>query len=163
MTRTLTVTTPSEREIEVVRAFDAPRRLVFDCWTRPELLVRWLGAEGWRLVVCEIDLRPGGAWRFLSEGPGGATMGHAGVYREIDPPGRLAYTESYDDQWFPGEAQVRHAFAERDGVTTVTTTLAVASREVRDRVAASPMARGIGEGYARLDAVLRAPARRSDP
>lgn len=150
----LTVAIPTETEIVLTRRFGAPRRLVFDAWTKPELLARWFGARGWNLVVCEIDLRVGGTWRFVSRSSDGAEMGHGGVYREIVRPGRLTYTESYDDQWFPGESLVIHDFAERDGWTTLTSTLRYPSREVRDLVLQSPMERGVGEGYDRLDEVL---------
>ena len=94
----LTVTTPTDRDIVLSRAFDAPRHLVFDALTRPELLTRWYGARGWNLVVCEVDLRVGGAWRFVSRGPDGAEMGQGGVYQVIRPPERLAYTELFDNQ-----------------------------------------------------------------
>ena len=97
-TRTLQVTTPSEREIAMTRVFDAPRRLVFDAWTRPELLKRWLGVRGgWSFAVCEVDLRVGGAYRFVWRGPNGKEMGMGGVYREIVPPERLVATELFDD------------------------------------------------------------------
>ena len=76
----LTVTTPTDRQIVLTRVFDAPRRLVFAAFTRPELLRRWFGARGWNLVVCEVDLRVGGGWRFVSRGPDGAEMGQGGVY-----------------------------------------------------------------------------------
>jgi len=151
---TVAVTTPSDREIVMTRAFDAPRRLVFDALTKPELLKRWHGARGWFLVDCEIDLRVGGTWRFVSEGPLGMKMGHSGVYREISPPDRLVYTESFDDQWYPGESLVTVVLAERDAKTTMSTTLLFPSREVRDLVLASPMKRGVGESYERLDVVF---------
>ena len=92
MTNQLVLTTPSEREIVLAREFDAPRHLVFDAFTKPELLVRWYGANGWQLVLCEIDLRVGGTWRYISEGPGGATMGQAGTFLEITRPDRLIVT-----------------------------------------------------------------------
>lgn len=152
----LRVATPSDTEIVMTREFDAPRRMVFDAWTRPELLRRWHGARGWNLVVCEIDLRVGGSWRFVARGPDGTAMGHGGVYREITPPGRLVYTESFDDQWYPGESLVTHVLAEDDGMTTLTSTLLFPSREIRDIVIASPMERGLAESYALLDEVLLA-------
>ncbi|GFJ94320.1 hypothetical protein Prum_079620 [Phytohabitans rumicis] len=102
MTGSLTVTTPSDREIVLRRDFDAPRPLVYAAFTTPDLLTRWYGARGWHLVDCEIDLRVGGAWRFVSQGPGGARMGQSGVYRVVDPPERLVYTEMFDDQSYPG-------------------------------------------------------------
>ncbi|RJL33597.1 ATPase [Bailinhaonella thermotolerans] len=138
----------------MTRSFDAPRRLVFAAWTRPELVSRWYGAHGWDIVEARVDLRPGGAWQFVWRGPGGAAMASSGVYREVAPDSRLSYTESFDDHWYPGESLVTHDFDERDGVTTLTTTLLFPSRETRDLVIASPMARGVAEGYDRLDEVL---------
>jgi uncharacterized protein YndB with AHSA1/START domain len=148
---TVTVTTPSDREIVTARTFDAPRDLVFAALTEPELLKQWHGARGWHLIDCAVELRPGGAWRFVSQGPGGVTMGMGGIYREIEPPDRLVYTESYDDQWFAGECLVTAVLS---GATLLTTTLRYESREIRDHVLASPMRRGLGESYDRLDAAL---------
>ena len=167
----LQVTTPTDTEIVLTRTFAARRHLVFAALTTPDLLKRWLGAHGWHLVDCDIDLRVGGAWRFVSRGPGGATMGHGGVYREVVPPERLVYTESYDDQWYPGKALVTAVLTETetdvvadDGYrTTLTTTLTYPSRDVRDTAARSPMERGVGESYARLDRVLADLADTEDP
>jgi uncharacterized protein YndB with AHSA1/START domain len=90
----LKVTTPSDREIAMTRAFDAPRRLVFDAWTKPELLKRWLGVfGGWSMDVCEVNLKVGGSYRFVWRGPDGAKMGMGGVYREVVPGERLVATE----------------------------------------------------------------------
>lgn len=152
---TLHVTTPTERTIVMSRRFAAPRPLVFDAWTRPELLRRWYGAKGWTLVECEVDLRVDGAWRFVSEGPEGARMGQRGVYREVDPPRRLVFTELFDDQSYPGVALVTHDFvvAEPDG-TTITSTILYPSPEARDIVLRYPMRRGVAEAYERLDEVL---------
>jgi uncharacterized protein YndB with AHSA1/START domain len=152
---TLTVTTPMDRQIVLTRVFDAPRRMVFDAFTRPELLRRWFGARGWNLVVCEVDLRVGCRWRFVSRGPDGARMGQGGVYREIVPPDRLAYTEVFDDQSYPGESLIGHDFVEQGGRTTLTSTLLYATREGRDTVLRYPMARGVGESYDRLAELLR--------
>jgi uncharacterized protein YndB with AHSA1/START domain len=154
-TGSLTVTTPTDREIVLTRAFDAPRRLVFDALTEPALLRRWFGARGWNLVVCEVDLRVGGTWRFVSRGPDGTDMGHGGVYRVILPPGRLVYTELFDDQSYPGESLITHVLVEHDGRTTLTSTLLYASREGRDIVLGYPMERGVAEAYDRLAELLR--------
>jgi uncharacterized protein YndB with AHSA1/START domain len=151
---TLQIATPTAREIVLSRAFDAPRGLVFAAFTRPELLKRWYGARGWTLVDCAVDLRVGGAWRFVSGGPDGQRMGQAGVYRVIRPTDRLVYTELFDDQSYPGETLVTHDFAERNARTTVTTTLLFATPEGRDRVLRYPMARGVSESFERLAAVL---------
>ncbi len=151
---TLTVTTPTDRDIVLSRAFDAPRHLVFDALTKPEFLTRWYGARGWNLVVCDIDLRIGGAYRFVSRGPDGAGMGQGGVYQVIEPPGRLVYTELFDDQSYPGETLISHELVEHADRTTLTTRVRYASREGRDTVLRYPMARGVGESYERLVAVL---------
>ena len=99
------MTTPTEREIVMSRVFDAPRELVFEAWTKPELLKRWLGVRnGWELAECEVDLKVGGAYRFVWRGPDGAEMGMGGVYREIVAPERLVSTEKFDDPWYEGEA-----------------------------------------------------------
>ena len=153
-TGTLTVTTPTDREIVLRRVFDAPRRMVFDALTKPELLKRWFGARGWDLVVCQVDLRVGGTWRFVSRGPDDTDMGHGGVYREIVPPDRLVYTELFDDQSYPGESLISHVFLEQDGKTTLTSTLLYASQEGRDIVLSYPMERGVAQGYDRLDELL---------
>lgn len=152
--RVTELTTPSETEIVVTRSFAARRETVWAAWTTPELLRRWYGADGWVLDACEIDLRVGGAWRFVSRGPNGELMGHGGVYLEVDAPARLRQTESFDDQWFPGEAHDTLEFAEEGGGTTVTLTIRFPSREVRDAVVASPMREGMSQGFRRLDAVL---------
>ena len=93
-TEALKVTTPTEREIAMTRLFDAPRQLVFDALTKPELFTRWLlGPPGWSLPVCQIDLKVGGASRFVWRSAQGTDMGMRGVYREITPPERIVHTE----------------------------------------------------------------------
>jgi uncharacterized protein YndB with AHSA1/START domain len=151
----LQVTTPSEREIAMTRVFDAPRNLVFDAWTKPELLKRWLGVRGgWTFAVCEVDLRVGGAYRFVWRGPDGTEMGMGGVYREIARPGRLVATEKFDDPWYEGEALDTTVLVEKGGKTTVTTTVLYASRDVRDAVLKSPMEKGVAESYDKLAELL---------
>jgi uncharacterized protein YndB with AHSA1/START domain len=145
---TLQVTTPSAREIAMTRVFDAPRSLVFDAWTKPELLRRWLGVRaGWSMAVCEVDLKVGGAYRFVWRGPDGAEMGMGGVYREILPPERLVATELFDDSWYAGEALDTTVLVEEGGKTTVTTTVLYESQETRDAVLESGMERGVAESY----------------
>ncbi|GGS95479.1 ATPase [Planobispora rosea] len=149
----LTVRALSGTGLLLTRTFAAPRRLVFDAFTRPELLRRWHGARGWHLVVCEVDLRAGGAWRFVSRGPDGAEMGLGGTYHEVDAPGRLVHSEIHDG-WEEGEALVTTVFGERDGRTEMTTTVRYPSREIRDGVLRTPMERGAGEAYDRLAEML---------
>jgi uncharacterized protein YndB with AHSA1/START domain len=151
----LQVTTPSEREIAMTRVFNAPRTMVFDAWTKPELLKRWLGVRGgWTFAVCEVDLRVGGTYRFVWRGPSGAEMGMGGVYREIVRPERLVATEKFDDPWYEGEALDTTVLVEQDGKTTLTTTVLYASREVRDAVLKSPMETGVAESYDKLAELL---------
>jgi len=147
-TGTLKVTLPTEREIVMTRVFDAPRRLVFDALTMPELFKRWFGPRGWSLVVCEIDLKVGGAWRSVLRGPGGKEMGMRGVYQEIVPPERLVSSESFDD--YPGESLNTLVLSEEDGKTTFTITVQYASREIRDAVIKSGMEPGAAECYDKL-------------
>jgi len=150
----LEITTPSDREIAMTRVFNAPARLVFDAWTRPELIKRWLGVRaGWTMAVCEVDLRVGGAYRFVWRGPD-MTMGMGGLYREVVPPTRLVSTEKFDEAWYEGEAVDTMVLVERDGKTTVTTTVRYVSREVRDAVIKSGMASGVAEGYDKLAELL---------
>ena len=154
-TRTLKVTTPTDREIAMTRVFDAPRRLVYDAWTKPELLKRWLGVfGGWELAVCDIDLKVGGAYRYVWRGPDGAAMGMRGVYREIVPAERLVCTEVFDQPWYEGEAVDTLTFVERGGKTTATTTVLYASKAVRDAVLKSPMKDGVAAGYDKLAEIL---------
>jgi uncharacterized protein YndB with AHSA1/START domain len=147
-TGTLQVTTPTQREIVLTRVFDAPRRLVFDAFTKPELLKRWFGPRGWSLVVCEVDLKVGGKWRFVLRGPDGKDMGMSGVYREIMAPDRSVHTESFDD--FPGESLVTTVLVEDRGRTTLTATVLYPSQEVRDAVIKSGMEHGAAESYDKL-------------
>jgi uncharacterized protein YndB with AHSA1/START domain len=151
----LTVDARGDNEIVMTRVFDAPRRLVFDAWTKPELLQRWLGVRaGWTMPVCEIDLRVGGAYRFVWKKGGGPEMGLRGVYREIVAPERIVSTERFDDPWYPGEGLNTLVLVEKDGRTTLTTVARYETREARDGVLASPMATGVAESYDALVEVL---------
>jgi uncharacterized protein YndB with AHSA1/START domain len=151
----LKVTTPSDREIALIRVFDAPRSLVFDALTKPELVKRWLGVfGGWSMVVCEIDLKLGGAYRYVWHGPDGSKMGMRGVYREIVVPERIVSTESFDEAWYEGDAVGTVVLVEQGGKTTLTTTVRYASREVRDAVLKSPMEKGVAAGYDKLAELL---------
>jgi uncharacterized protein YndB with AHSA1/START domain len=154
-TGALKIEARGEREIVTMRVFDAPRRLVFDAWTKPELLMRWFGGpREWSLTVCEIDLRVGGAYRFVTRHINGSEMGWGGIYREIAAPARLVFTERFDEHWYPGDALITIDFVEESGRTTFTTTMSYASREARDAVVKSPMEMGIAESYVRLDEFL---------
>jgi uncharacterized protein YndB with AHSA1/START domain len=151
---TFTATTPSDREIVLTRLFDAPRHLVFEAMTRPEHVRRWWGIldDKHSVPVCEIDLRPGGAWRFVGRGPMGE-YGFHGVYREIAPPDRVVFTEIYDP--FPDvESVVTSIFTEENGKTRLTVKCLYPSVEVRDMVLGTGMAKGAAISYDRLEEVV---------
>ena len=144
----LTVTTPSDREIAMSRVFDAPRHLVFDAYTKPELVRRWLGVfDGWTFRVCEIDLEVGGAYRYLWDGPNGATLGIRGTFLEIVPNERIECTERFDPPFDQGDAIDTVTFIERDGRTTLTIGVLAPSREVRDGMLKSGMADGVTASF----------------
>jgi uncharacterized protein YndB with AHSA1/START domain len=150
----LEITLPSDREIAMTRAFNAPRQMVFDAWTKPELVKRWLGAfGGWTMPVCEIDLRVGGTYRYVWS-KDGQDMGMGGVFREIVVPERIVSTEKFDDPWYEGEAVGMVTFTENDGRTTLVQTVKYASKEVRDAVLQSPMETGVAASYDKLEEIL---------
>ncbi len=152
---TLKVTTPSDREVALSRVFDAPARLIFDAYTKPELLQRWLGVQpGWTFAVCEIDLRVGGTYRWVWRGPDGMEMGMGGVYREVVRPERIVATEKFDQSWYEGDGVVTTTFDEQDGKTTLTITVLYQSKDVRDAVLQSPMESGVALGFDNLAALL---------
>jgi uncharacterized protein YndB with AHSA1/START domain len=151
----LIVTTPTDREIVMTRVFAAPRKLVFDAWTKPELVRRWLlGPPGWTMPVCEIDLRVGGAYRFEWLGQDGTVMGMGGLYREIVIPERIVNTQLFDQDWTGGETLGTLLLTEQGGKTTLTNKVMYASREARDAALRTRMAEGVEAGYARLDELL---------
>jgi uncharacterized protein YndB with AHSA1/START domain len=152
---TFRVTTPSDREIVLTRLFDAPRHLVFEAMTKPEHVRRWWGAldPDPSVPVCEIDLRVGGAWRFVGRSPGGDAEFH-GVYREIVPPSRLVFTEIFAP--FPDvESVVTSEFTDEDGKTRMIVRCVYPSKDVRDMVIDSGMSGGAALSYDRLEEVAR--------
>jgi uncharacterized protein YndB with AHSA1/START domain len=154
-TGNFTVTTPADREIMMTRIFDAPRRLVFEALTKPELVKQWLlGPPGWTMPICEIDLRVGGSYRYLWRNIDGKEMGMRGVFREVVAPERIVATERFDDPWYPGEAVGTQVLKEEAGQTTLTITVLYESREIRDGVLKSGMERGVAASYDRLADLL---------
>lgn len=149
---TLTLTTPTDREIVMTRVFDAPRKLVFEALTKPELLKLWYGPHGWSLEVCEIDLQVSRAWRFVLRGSDGTEMGMRGGYREVVPPERTVYTWMFDG--FPGESLVTNVLVEQGGQTTLTCTILYPSPAGRDAVMNDGMENTVAESYDRLAALL---------
>jgi uncharacterized protein YndB with AHSA1/START domain len=151
---TTTFTTPSDREVAMTRAFDAPRRLVWEAWTSPQHVPHWmLGPEGWTMPVCEIDLRPGGAWRFVWRRSNGTEMEMRGVYREIKPPERLVSTENWGGDW--PETLNTVVLSEKDGKTTMTLTVLYPSKEAREAALQTGMKEGASQSFDRLAEYLR--------
>jgi uncharacterized protein YndB with AHSA1/START domain len=145
----LTVTLPSDREIELTRVFDAPRRLVFEAHTSCEHMKQWWGPRRFSVSVCAMDFRPGGAWRFVQRGPDGTEYGFRGVFREIVPPERIVWT--FEFEGMPGHVSVETlTLVERDGQTTLTTRSVFETREDRDGMLQSGMEAGAAETWDRL-------------
>ena len=145
MTDTLQVTKSGDREVVIARIFDAPRALVFDAFTKPDLVKRWLlGPPGWSMPVCEIDLKVGGRFRYVWRNEArGKDMGVGGAYREIVPPERIVHTELFDEDWTGGETLVTTIFTEEGGKTTVTMTVRYSSAEAREAALGTGMTRGM--------------------
>jgi len=153
-TGSLKVTTPSDREIRMTRVFDAPRQLVFEAHSKPELLKRWLlGPPGWEMVVCNVASKVGDRYRYEWRNTAtGKQFGNGGVCHELVPPERVVSTEVMDGQ--PGEALVTTTFVEQNGKTTLTLNILFESREIRDIALKSGMEHGVAASYNRLDEVL---------
>jgi uncharacterized protein YndB with AHSA1/START domain len=144
-----------EREIVITRAFDAPRRLVFDAFSKPELVRQWLlGPPGWSMPVCEIEFRVGGRYRYVWRRDNGDEMGVGGVYKEIVAPERIVATERFDQSWYPGEGLGTILLVEQGARTLMTQTLTYESREARDGVLKSPMESGVAISYDRLETLV---------
>jgi uncharacterized protein YndB with AHSA1/START domain len=150
------VSTPGDREIQVEREFDAPRQTVFDAFTKPELVRRWLlGPDGWTMPVCDIDLRVGGNYRYVwRKDSTGEQMGMGGTFREITAPAKLVATEKFDQAWYAGEALDTTVFEEHRSTTKVRITVLYQSKEARDTASRSGMEHGMAAGYSRLEEVL---------
>jgi uncharacterized protein YndB with AHSA1/START domain len=160
MKNALKITPSGDRDLVMTRDFDAPRKLVYDAHTKPELVRRWLlGPPGWSMPVCEMDVRVGGKYRWVwKKDTDGATMGMGGVYREVKAPERLVSTEKFDEAWYPGESLNTLVLVEKGGRTTLTQTMRYESREAREAVIKSDMEQGVAASYDRLEAVLAATA-----
>jgi uncharacterized protein YndB with AHSA1/START domain len=153
----LTIALPSDREIVMTRVFDAPRELVFEAYTDPEAIPQWWGPRAYTTTVEKMDVRPGGAWRFVQRGADGAEHAFNGVYRDVVPPERLVSTFEYEG--LPGHVVVDTAtFEERDGKTTLTTRSLFDTVEDRDGMLQSGMETGAAESMDRLAEFLRAAA-----
>ena len=157
MTKTapLTVSTPTDRDAVITRVVDAPRGMVFDAHTKPELVQRWLlGPPGWTMPVCEIDLRVGGRYRYEWRSADGQSMGMGGTFKEVVRPIRIVATQVFDQDWTGGETIVSTDIVETNGKSTITTTVRFASREARDAALQTGMTTGMEAGYERLEQLL---------
>jgi uncharacterized protein YndB with AHSA1/START domain len=149
-----TLTMPSDRELVITRVFDAPRRLVFEAMTKPEHVKHWYGPRSLTMTLCEIDLRPGGRWRYVLRDPDGNEHAFSGVYREIVPPERIVSTEGYEA--LPGHDYLATVtLAEQGGKTTVRSHLLYKSVEDRNGHLQSGMEPGMNETFDRLNELLQ--------
>ena len=148
-----TYATPSDREVVITRVVSAPRRVVFEAFTNPRHVPNWLiGPDGWTMPVCEIDLRPGGTWRYVYRKNDGSEMTMQGSYREVAPPERLVSTESWGPEW--PETVNTMVLTESGGLTTITITVQYPSVEARDAALRTGMKSGMDQSFARLDSML---------
>lgn len=151
--RTPVISTPTDCEVRITRVFDAPRGTVWEAWTSPGKLSRWLlGPPGWSMPVCDIDLRPGGDWHFVWRRADGSEMAMSGTYREVLPPKRLVHTERWGGDW--PETLCTLVLTEDAGRTTAALTILYPSKQARDRALQTGMADGVAQSYERLDRIL---------
>lgn len=152
------VSSPSEREVRVTRTFNAPRQLVFDAHTKPELVKKWQGYPGWDMPVCDMDVRVGGQYRWQWKNQeDGTQFGFFGTFTEVDAPSKLVHEQYFDAGNFDGTMPtgdpciVAVELSERSGVTTLVCNLTFASKEGRDGAVATGMTDGMEVSYSRLD------------
>jgi uncharacterized protein YndB with AHSA1/START domain len=155
MNNALKLEARGECEIVMTRLFNASRRLVFEAFSKPELVRQWLlGPPGWSMPVCEIDFRVGGSYRYVWRHTNGNEMGMGGTYKEIVIPERIVATERFDQSWYPGEGVGTVALTEQGGKTLLTQTVLYESREAREVVLKSPMEQGVVASYDRMESML---------
>ena len=151
--KNFSVLASGDRDIVITRDFNAPRRLVFEAYTKPDLLKRWLlGPPGWEMISCEAAGKAGDRYRYVWRHTDGKQFGIGGVCREFLPPERIVCTENMDG--YPSESITTTVFVEHAGKTKLTTTASYVSREVRDMALKSGMERGVAASYDRLDDIL---------
>ena len=151
----MSIAPQGEQEILITREFNAPRKLVWDAWTKPEIVQKWLGVfGGWSFKVCEMDVRAGGKYRWVWKGPGGEEMGMGGVYKEVSPVDRLVSVETFDVAWYPGDGTNTITLTEKNGRTLMTLVTRYESMLARDGVIKSPMEHGLRAGFDKLEDVL---------
>jgi uncharacterized protein YndB with AHSA1/START domain len=148
------VTLPADTQILITREFDAPRRLVYRAWTTPELIKRWWAGNRGKVTSVEVDLRPGGSWRYVMTANGGFEVAFHGEYQEIVPDERIVSTEVFEGM--PDAAALSTAtFTEQDGRTTLSLLVQHQSKENRDAHVKSGMEAGLQESMSHLEEVAR--------
>src|SRR5258706_6249103 len=124
----------SNRELVITRLINAPRELVWEAWTKPEHVKHWWGPDGFTNTIHEMEVKPGGVWRFMMHGPDGMDFPNKIVFNEVVKPERLVYTHGSDDDNDPNIFHSTITFEDRDGKTNITMRALFASAEERDRV-----------------------------
>jgi uncharacterized protein YndB with AHSA1/START domain len=155
-TLSIDITTPSDRELSWARRFRAPIARVFEALTTPALVQRWLlGPDGWEMPVCEIDLKPGGHYRYVwRRARDGKEMGMGGVFQEITRPTQVTFTEVFDEAWYAGHALGGYRLHDEGATTLLVQTMKYESRDARDAVLRSGFETGIEKSNERLDAIF---------
>ena len=155
----LAVTLPGDCEVRMTRLFDAPRERVYESYTRPDLLKRWLGPDGFEFAICDNDVTAGGRYRWLWRNPQGHELGMRGEYLKIARPEEIVRTEIFDQSANMIETIGRLLLTEQDGKTVVTTDVLFPTREMRDAALAAGMDMGVALSFDKLELLL---ARHSD-
>ena len=143
---------PNDLEVVITRLVDAPRRMVYDAWTNPRHIPNWLAPEGWSMPVCEIEPRPGAAWRYVYRKQDGTEMTLHGVVRELRPPERIVMTESWGPEW--PETVNTVVLTESGGRTIIELTIRYPSMEARDAALSTGAKEGLEQGFVKLDRLL---------
>ena len=151
---TAVLSLPNDTQILITREFTAPRQHVYRAWTTPELIRRWWGGRRGHVVSVDVDLRVGGAWRYVMTANEGFEVAFRGEYREIVPDERLVYTELYEGAPGTEPSVVRATFTEAGGRTTLALLADYGNRGIRDMVMASGMEVGMQEGMDLIDAIV---------
>ena len=152
---TLKIQPSGDRELVITRLFDAPHEMVFEAFTKPVLLKRWLlGPPGLTMPTCAVDLKVGGTYRYVWRNDEGEELGVTGTFKEIIRSVKLVHTEKFDEAWFPGEAIMTTTLSNQNGKTLLTGTILYETKEARDMVIESGMEEGVGQSYDNLEEIL---------
>lgn len=151
----LKITPSGDLELVIFRVFDAPREMIFEAFTQPAILKKWLlGPPGWTMPTCDLELKIGGQYRYLWRNETGEEMGVRGQFQEIIKSEKLIHTEKFDESWYPGESLITTILSEKLGKSLLTATIRYDSREARDLVIESNMDHGVRMSYDILEKIL---------